>query len=187
MTRYDNNLKLVDMHNLKVPVLGFVAASGTGKTTLLTQLIPILKQNGLRIGLIKHSHHDFEIDRPGKDSFRLRVAGASPVMLVSRYRRAMITEFVQEQEPRLEDQLKQFDRSAVDLILVEGFRAEKFPKIELYRSSLAQPLIYPNDPDIIAIATDEALETPPHLMKLDLNRPEMIAEFIQTHVMNPHD
>ncbi|MDO9047384.1 MAG: molybdopterin-guanine dinucleotide biosynthesis protein B [Methylobacter sp.] len=175
------------MQNAQIPVLGFVAASGTGKTTLLTELIPILKQNGLRIGMIKHSHHDFEIDRPGKDSFRLRKAGTSSVMLVSRYRRAIITEFTPEKEPRLDDQLKQFDQSELDLILVEGFRAEQFPKIELHRPSLEKPLLYPNDPDIIAIATDAALETPDYLMQLELNRPEMIAAFIQYHVMKSHD
>lgn len=86
-------MALTTMKNAKVPILGFAAFSGTGKTTLLTQLIPILKQKGLRIGLIKHSHHDFQIDQPGKDSFRLREAGASPVMLVSTHRRAIITEF----------------------------------------------------------------------------------------------
>jgi len=175
------------MQNARIPVLGFVAASGTGKTTLLAELIPILKQNGLRIGLIKHSHHDFEIDRPGKDSFRLRKAGAASVMLVSRYRRAIITEFAQADEPRLADQLKQFDQSELDLILVEGFRAEQFPKIELHRASLEKPLLYPNDPDIIAIATDTTLETPDYLVQLELNRPEMIAAFIQHHVMNSHD
>jgi len=178
---------LIDMQNAQIPVLGFVAASGTGKTTLLTQLIPILKQSGLRVGLIKHSHHDFEIDRPGKDSFRLREAGASPVMLVSRYRRAIITEFSPEAEPRLDDQLKQFDQSELDLILVEGFRAEQFPKIELHRPSLEKPLLYPNDPDIIAIATDAALETPDYLVQLELNRPETIAVFIQNHIMKSHD
>jgi molybdopterin-guanine dinucleotide biosynthesis protein B len=178
---------LVDMQNTQIPVLGFVAASGTGKTTLLTQLIPILKHSGLRIGLIKHSHHDFEIDRPGKDSFRLREAGASSVMLVSRYRRAIITEFNPEQEPRLDEQLKQFDQAGLDLILVEGFRAEKFPKIELHRSSLEKPLLYPNDPDIIAIATDVALETPAYLMQLELNQPEMIATFIQHTMMKRYD
>lgn len=187
MTSYDNYLMLINMQNAQVPVLGFVAASGTGKTTLLTQLIPILKQNGLRIGLIKHSHHDFEIDQPGKDSFRLREAGASMVMLVSRYRSAIITEFTTRDEPRLDDQLKQVDQSELDLILVEGFRAEKFPKIELHRPSLELPLLYPNDPDIIAIATDVVLETPAHLLQLELNRPEMIAAFIQTHVMKRHD
>ncbi len=175
------------MQNARIPVLGFVAASGTGKTTLLTELIPILKQNGFRIGLIKHSHHDFEIDQPGKDSFRLRKAGASSVMLVSRYRRAIITEFTLEKEPRLDDQLKQFDQSELDLILVEGFRAEQFPKIELHRPSLEKPLLYPNDPDIIAIATDAALETPDYLVQLELNRPEIIAAFIQNHVMKSYD
>ncbi|MGZ5013931.1 MAG: molybdopterin-guanine dinucleotide biosynthesis protein B [Methylobacter sp.] len=175
------------MQNARIPVLGFVAASGTGKTTLLTELIPLLKQNGLRIGLIKHSHHDFEIDQPGKDSFRLRKAGASPVILVSRYRRAIITEFTPEQEPRLDDQLKQLDQSELDLILVEGFRTEQFPKIELHRSSLEKPLLYPNDPDIIAIATDAALDTPDYLTQLELNQPEMIAAFIRNHIMKNHD
>ncbi|WP_333873832.1 molybdopterin-guanine dinucleotide biosynthesis protein B [Methylobacter sp.] len=175
------------MENAQIPVLGFVAASGTGKTTLLTELIPILKQNGLRIGLIKHSHHDFEIDQPGKDSFRLRKAGASSVMLVSRYRRAIITEFAPEKEPRLDDQLKQFDQSELDLILVEGFKAEQFPKIELHRSSFEKALLYPNDPDIIAIATDTTLETPDYLIQLELNRPQMIADFIQNHIMKSHD
>ncbi|MGZ5044468.1 MAG: molybdopterin-guanine dinucleotide biosynthesis protein B [Methylobacter sp.] len=175
------------MQNARIPVLGFVAASGTGKTTLLTELIPLLKQNGLRIGLIKHSHHDFEIDQPGKDSFRLRKAGASPVMLVSRYRRAIITEFTPEQEPRLDDQLKQLDQSELDLILVEGFRTEQFPKIELHRPSLEKPLLYPNDPDIIAIATDAALDTPDYLTQLELNQPEMIAAFIRNHIMKNHD
>jgi molybdopterin-guanine dinucleotide biosynthesis protein B len=175
------------MQNARIPVLGFVAASGTGKTTLLTELIPLLKQDGLRIGLIKHSHHDFEIDQPGKDSFRLRKAGASPVMLVSRYRRAIITEFTPEQEPRLGDQLKQVDQSELDLILVEGFRTEQFPKIELHRPSLEKPLLYPNDPDIIAIATDAALDVPDYLPQLELNRPEMIAAFIRNHVMKNHD
>ncbi|EGW20014.1 molybdopterin-guanine dinucleotide biosynthesis protein B [Methylobacter tundripaludum] len=175
------------MQNAQIPILGFVAASGTGKTTLLTELIPILKQSGLRIGLIKHSHHDFEIDQPGKDSFRLREAGASSVMLVSRYRRAIITEFTPEKEPRLDEQLKQFDQSELDLILVEGFRAEQFPKIELHRPSLEKTLLYPNDPDIIAIATDAALDTPDYLVQLELNRPEMIAAFIQNHVMKSHD
>lgn len=185
MMLHSNNLVVI--LNAQIPVLGFVAASGTGKTTLLTRLIPILKQNGLRIGLIKHSHHDFEIDQEGKDSFRLRKAGASAVMLVSRYRRAIITEFSQKNELRLADQLKQFDQSELDLILVEGFKAERFTKIEVYRASLEKPLLYPDDPDIIAIATDSALETPTYLTQLELNQPEKIAAFIQTYVMKNHD
>jgi molybdopterin-guanine dinucleotide biosynthesis protein B len=164
-------------------MLGFAAFSGTGKTTLLTQIIPILKQHGLRVGLIKHSHHNFQIDQPGKDSFRLREAGASPVMLVSTHRRAIITEISPEQEPRLDDQLKLFDQSELDLILVEGFKAEQFPKIELHRPLLNKPLLYPNDPNIIAIASDCALETPDYLTQLDINQPEMIAAFILNQFM----
>jgi len=175
------------MQHAQIPILGFAAASGTGKTTLLTKLIPVLKHNGLRIGLIKHSHHDFEIDKPGKDSFRLREAGASPVMLVSRYRRVIITELTQGKEPGLDEQLKQFDQTELDLILVEGFRSEIFPKIELHRASLDNPLLYPSDPDIIAIATDSILDTPGYLIQLDINRPEMIAAFIQNHFMKNHD
>ncbi len=171
------------MQHAYVPLLGFAAFSGTGKTTLLTQIIPILKHHGLRIGLIKHSHHNFQIDQPGKDSFRLREAGASPVMLVSTHRRAIITEIAPEQEPRLDDQLKLFDQSGLDLILVEGFKAEPFSKIELHRPSLNKPLLYPNDPNIIAIASDVALETPDTLTQLDINQSEMIAAFILNQFM----
>jgi len=171
------------MQHAQVPILGFAAFSGTGKTTLLTQIIPILKHHGVRIGLIKHSHHNFQIDQPGKDSFRLREAGASPVMLVSTHRRAIITEISPEQEPRLDDQLKLLDQSELDLILVEGFKAEQFPKIELHRPSLNKPLLYPNDPNIIAIASDCTLETPDYLIQLDMNQPEIIADFILNQFM----
>jgi molybdopterin-guanine dinucleotide biosynthesis adapter protein len=171
------------MQHAHIPMLGFAAFSGTGKTTLLTQTIPILKRHGLRIGLIKHSHHNFQIDQPGKDSFRLREAGASPVMLVSTHRRAIITEITPEREPRLDEELKLFDQSELDLILVEGFKAEQFPKIELHRPSLNKPLLYSNDPNIIAIASDCALETPDYLTQLDINQPEMIANFILNKFM----
>ena len=180
------------MKNAQTPILGFAAFSGTGKTTLLCKLIPLLKKSDLRVGLIKHSHHNFEIDKPGKDSFKLREAGASPVMLVSSHRRAIITEFNPTIEPDLDEQLKHFDQSELELILVEGFKAENFPKIELYRPTLQKPLLFPHDPNIIAIATDEEIEltpdntqlsadkianiTPPR--SLDLNAPSQIVEFI---------
>lgn len=166
------------MRNAHIPVLGIAAYSGTGKTTLLTQLIPLLKQQGLRLGIIKHSHHSFEIDKPGKDSFRLRKAGASPVMLVSRHRRAVITEIESNKEPRLDDQLKLFDKTGLDLILVEGFKSERFPKIEIHRPQLNNPLLYPNDPSVIAIATDVRIAVPNNLINLDLNNPVTIADFI---------
>ncbi|WP_024298495.1 molybdopterin-guanine dinucleotide biosynthesis protein B [Methylomicrobium lacus] len=169
------------MQHAQKPILGFAAASGTGKTTLLTQLIPLLKQRGLRVGLIKHSHHSFDIDHPGKDSYRLRMAGASPVMLVSKYRYAIINEFETPEEPSLDRQLKILDQSGLDLILVEGFKAEKFPKIELHRPSLQRPLLFPDDPDIIAIASDSPVEAPESLVKLDLNRADLIARFILEH------
>lgn len=166
------------MRNAQVPILGFAAYSGTGKTTLLTQLIPQLKQHGLRIGLIKHSHHRFDIDHPSKDSFRLREAGAATVMLVSSHRRAIITEFAEPSDPNLNDQLAELNQSQLDLILVEGFKQEQFPKIELHRPVLNKPLIYPGDPDIIAVATDVPLIIPAHLHLLDINQPLDIAHFI---------
>jgi molybdopterin-guanine dinucleotide biosynthesis adapter protein len=172
------------MNNAKVPILGFAAVSGTGKTTLLTQLIPLLKKRGLRIGLIKHSHHDIQIDQPGKDSYRLREAGASPVMLVSSHRRAIITEFTAIKEPVLDEELLAFDQEGLDLILVEGFKATPFPKIELHRPSLGKPLLYPNDPDIVAVASDIALELPSHLMPLDLNQPGQIAYYVINTFLN---
>ncbi|NJA05466.1 molybdopterin-guanine dinucleotide biosynthesis protein B [Methylococcaceae bacterium WWC4] len=160
------------------PLLGFAAYSGTGKTTLLTRLLPLLKANRLKVGVIKHSHHDFEIDQPGKDSYRLRLAGATPVMLVSRFRRAIISELSAATEVTLAEQLAAFPSAGLDLILVEGFRDERYPKIELHRSALGKPLLYPSDPSIIAIACDTRLRPEPPIPKLDLNDPSAIADFI---------
>lgn len=172
------------MQNIRIPILGFAAFSGTGKTTLLTQVIPILKRRGLNIGVIKHSHHNFEIDKPGKDSFRLRAAGATPVMLVSSHRRAIITEFSQPIEPRLDEQLTYLDQSSLDLILVEGFKSEHFPKIELHRPVLKKPLLCLDDPDIIAVASDRRLDIPANFIQLDLNDNNMIADFILQRVLD---
>lgn len=170
------------MKNAKIPVLGFAAPSNTGKTTLLTKLIPLLRDAGLRVGLIKHCHHNFEIDQPEKDSYRLRKSGASPVMLVSSRRRAIITEFNTMAKPTLDTQLAAFDQSTLDLILVEGFKTEPLPKIELFRAALNHPLLFPNDPTIIALATDtkNIQLTPKRPTLLDLNQPTEIAAFILT-------
>lgn len=166
-----------------IPVLGIIAASGTGKTTLLVRLIPILTARGIRIALIKHSHHDFEIDHPNKDSYLLRKAGATPVLLISRYRRAIISDLNLDQEPSLLEQLHQLDVSSLDLVLVEGFSNEAIPKIELHRKRLNMPLRCIDDPSVIAVATDEPLTLTPLLIQLDLNQPEQIARFILDRIL----
>lgn len=163
----------------EVRILGFAAYSGTGKTTLLKSLIPLLKKRGLRVGVVKHAHHSFEIDRPGKDSFELRKAGASPVMLSSSRRRAIITEHDTPREPHLVEELQHFDHTELDLILVEGFKNEPIPKIELHRPALGKPLLYPRDKCIIALATDQKERfDPAPLPVLDLNDPWQVADFI---------
>ena len=169
---------MAELTNVRVPLLGFAAASGTGKTTLLKQLIPLLKAQGLRIGLIKHSHHQADIDHPGKDSYVLRQAGATPVMLSSSTRRALIIEHETPAEPSLNEELRYFDQTAVDLILVEGFKRESFPKIELCRAELVPPRLYQDDSHIIAIATDQPLDIPAAIPQLDLNDAEAICRFI---------
>ncbi|EPD13667.1 MAG: molybdopterin-guanine dinucleotide biosynthesis protein MobB [Cycloclasticus pugetii] len=169
------NSHTADNSSPPAPILGFVANSGTGKTTLISQLIPILNERGLKTGLIKHSHHDFEIDQPGKDSYRLRKAGASPVVLVSSHRRAVITE-LDGNEPTLAEQLGCFPPGSVDLVIVEGFKHTFYPKIELHRAELNAPFLYTNDPSIIAIASNTNLST--ELPHFDINKPEQIANFI---------
>ncbi|MBV1951403.1 MAG: molybdopterin-guanine dinucleotide biosynthesis protein B [Cycloclasticus sp.] len=157
------------------PVVGFIANSGTGKTTLLSRLLPILKERGFKIGLIKHSHHDFDIDQPGKDSYRLRKAGASPVVLVSSHRRAVITE-LGSQEPTLAEQLYCFPAGSVDLVIVEGFKDEDYAKIELHREELKNPLMQPHDPSIIAIVSNQQLTA--NVPVIALSEPSQVADFI---------
>jgi molybdopterin-guanine dinucleotide biosynthesis protein MobB len=167
------------------PVVGFAAGSGTGKTTLLSRLIPILSERGFKVGLVKHSHHDFDIDQPGKDSYRLRKAGASPVVLVSSHRRAVITELASG-EPTLAEQLACFTVGSIDLVVVEGFKHEAFPKIELHRRELNGPFLHVNDDSIVAIASDDNLLVT--IPVLDINNPEQIANFIIRRFLNTdHD
>ena len=166
------------MNSFRVPVLGFAAYSGTGKTTLLVRLIPILKEQGIRVALVKHAHHDFDIDTPGKDSYELRKAGADQVLVASNKRRALIKEMSVEAEPRLHDLIKELDLEHVDLVLVEGFRHLSLPKIELHRPSLNKGLICLEDGNVIAVASDEKIDTG-DLPLLDINRPEDIQSFIK--------
>lgn len=161
------------------PLLAFVAASGTGKTTLLEQLIPLLRAHGLRLAVIKHTHHDFDMDQPGKDSYRMRAAGAQQVMLASRRRWALLTEHCDERpEPRLAELVQALDYRALDLILVEGFKHETVHKIELHRPALGRPPLFPNDPQIIAVACDAPPAAATALPLLDLNDPAAIAAFV---------
>lgn len=160
------------------PVLGLVAYSGTGKTTLLTQVIPLLRQRGLRIALIKHAHHAFDIDTPGKDSHRLREAGAEQVMIASRDRWVWMRETPGHAEASLGEMIERLQPTGLDLILVEGFKHEHYRKIELRRQGLDNPRLYVDDPDIIAVATDAPLQPPTDLPVLDINNPAAIADFI---------
>lgn len=164
-----------------LPVVGFAAHSGTGKTTLLSHLIPLLNERGFKVGLIKHSHHDFDIDQPGKDSYRLRKAGASPVVLVSSHRRAVITE-LSGTEPTLAEQLYCFSNTDIDLVIVEGFKQEHFAKIELHRAELDNPLLHTTDASIIAIASDSELSV--NIPCLDINKPEQVADFMIQQFLN---
>lgn len=163
-----------------VPLLGFCAYSGTGKTTLLKRLIPLLTAEDVSVGVIKHAHHLFEIDQEGKDTYELRKAGASQMLIASRRRMAWIQEFDgTNDEPVLEEVLPSMKSGLLDLILVEGFKHGGFPKIELHREALRKPLMFPEDPNIIAVATDYPLRPPARpIPRLDLNDAEQVAGFI---------
>jgi molybdopterin-guanine dinucleotide biosynthesis protein B len=166
------------LNNAHLPILGFAAFSGTGKTTLLVKLLALLRARGYRVGVVKHAHHSFETDKPGKDSYELRKAGARQTLVGSRRRWALVAEMEGEREPRLDDLLRHLDQNALDFILVEGFKAERFPKIELHRPGLGHPLLHPDDDSIVAIATDAPLTTKTTLPVLNLNRPDEIAAFV---------
>lgn len=163
-----------------IPVLGFAAWSGTGKTTLLKQLLPRLQQRGLRIGCIKHAHHDFDVDIPGKDSYELRHAGASQMLIASARRWALMTEDPQDEAPQLTELLVKLDTTQLDMVLVEGFKAENYPKIELYRPAVGKPLRCEQDRNIIAIATDDPAALPAALTLpiLDINNLDEIEAFV---------
>ena len=165
-----------------IPLLGFAAYSGTGKTTLLEALLPKLTQRGLRVGALKHAHHDFDIDKPGKDSYRLRKAGANQMVIASHLRYAKITE-TPENEAEFTTLLQQFDIEHLDLILVEGCKNIAFPKIELHRESVGKPWLYPHDDSIIAVASDQPLSATSHqLTSLNINDIDAIATFVTEYV-----
>lgn len=177
---------------LAVPVLGFAAFSGTGKTTLLCELVPLLRARGLRLGLLKHSHHAFEVDRPGKDSFLLRQAGAAQLVVASRQRSVVLQQHPEADDPaggrqtRMADFLHRLNAAAasdLDLLLVEGYKYAPLPKIELHRPSLGHPLLAPDDPLVIAVASDGSLRLPAALPLLDINAPAAVAAFVLDHYL----
>ena len=162
---------------LPMNVFGFAGFSGSGKTMLIERLIPLFVKAGIRVSLIKHAHHDFDMDIPGKDSWRHRQAGCTEVMVSSSSRWAIIHELKGEQEPGLDEQLTHM--SPVELVLVEGYKREPIPKLEIWRPEVRKPFLYPDDPHIIAIASTQSLDC--LLPQFDLNDPSMIAGFIMRH------
>jgi molybdopterin-guanine dinucleotide biosynthesis protein B len=161
-----------------VKIFGFAGYSGSGKTTLIEQLIPLFTERGISVSLVKHAHHTFDIDQPGKDSYRHRKAGCREVLVTSSRRWALIHELRGAPEAELAEHVERM--SACDLLLVEGFKRERIPKLEVYRAQVGEPLIHPYDENIVAIASDARLET--SLPQFDLNAPAAIAEFILAHV-----
>ena len=176
------------MIRFPLPLIGLCAYSGTGKTTLLTRLIPVFNGKNLRIGVVKHAHHNFDIDHPGKDSYEFRQAGAGQIAVTSKKRTAWIKEFNDDRdEPELSDALSVLDITTLDLVLVEGFKAESFPKIELHRPGLGKPLMCTHDKNIIALATDEYVATTASVHQLDLNNVTEIADFIISYISDNSD
>ncbi|EJG1534290.1 bifunctional molybdopterin-guanine dinucleotide biosynthesis adaptor protein MobB/molybdopterin molybdotransferase MoeA [Vibrio parahaemolyticus] len=169
-------------HTLNIPILGFAAYSGTGKTTLLEALLPKLTEACLRIGMLKHAHHNFDVDKPGKDSYRLRKAGASQMLIASRNRFALMTE-TPEAEAEFEYLLTRFDEDKLDVVLVEGCKNIAFPKIELHREEVGKPWLYPHDENIIAIASDTA-ELDSELPQMNINDLDAIAQFVLQYVQD---
>jgi len=139
-------------------IFGFAGWSGSGKTTLIEKLIPRVIARGMTVALVKHAHHSFEIDQPGKDSHRHRIAGCSEVLITSDVRWALIRELRGEPELTLDAALARL--SPCNLVLVEGFKASPIPKLEVWRESVGKPLLHPEDPHIVAVATDSRSAVP---------------------------
>ena len=155
-------------------VFGFAGYSGSGKTTLIENVIPVLIRRGLRVSLVKHAHHAFDVDQPGKDSYRHRKAGAGEVMLTSAKRWILMHENIEEPESELPEQLQRM--SPCDLVLVEGFKKQSIPKLEIHRKAHGAPFLFANDPHIVGIATDEAVVS--KLAQFSLEDYETIAAFV---------
>ncbi|MFV0679780.1 molybdopterin-guanine dinucleotide biosynthesis protein B [Ottowia sp.] len=163
-------------------VVGITGYSGAGKTQLIERLIPALKKRGLRVSVVKHAHHRFDIDHAGKDTYRHRAAGALEVVIASRHRLALMREFEQEADLSVHHLLAEL-YDGVDWVLVEGFRGSDIPKLEVWRPASGHPARYPDDEQMTAIATDAPgqLPAPTALPVLDLNQPEAVAQWLLDH------
>jgi molybdopterin-guanine dinucleotide biosynthesis protein MobB len=171
----------IDPLKLNIPIVGFVGYSGSGKTTLLAKVITELSALGFRIGVLKHAHHRFDIDQPGKDSYVLRHAGAKQTMVASQNRWALMTETPNRaQDPQLAELIPQLDQAQLDLILVEGFKHTHYPKLEVFRPAVNSALLYPNDPDIIALVTNakSQIDISQKIPVLDLDDARQVAQFV---------
>jgi len=146
-------------------VIGLAGWSGAGKTTLLTRVIPLLRGQGLSVSVIKHAHHSFDVDVPGKDSWRHRQAGAEEVLVSSAQRWALMHELRGAREPHLTELLKKLSR--VDLVIVEGYKSEPHRKVEVHRAANGKPLLFPDDPGIAGLVSDVAVETDLPTVHLD--------------------
>ena len=155
-------------------VMGFAGWSGSGKTTLVEQVIGVLTARGLAVSLVKHAHHSFDIDHAGKDSWRHRQAGCREVMVSSGQRWSLTRELRGDAEATLDDLLAKL--GPCDVVLVEGFKRAEIPKIEVYRKEVTEPLLFPEDGRIVAVATDT--DVPTTLPTLDINDPEAVVDFI---------
>jgi molybdopterin-guanine dinucleotide biosynthesis protein B len=162
-------------------IVGLAGWSGSGKTTLVTKLIPRLIARGLRVSTLKHAHHGFDLDQPGKDSFMHRAAGATEVIISSAKRWAILHEPCEEPEWDLGALVGKI--SPVDLVLAEGFKRDAFPKLEIHRTVNGKPLLHPKDPHIIAVAADSPLPDAT-VPVIDLNNNDAIADLLLKHVVS---
>ena len=159
-------------------IFGIAGWSGSGKTTLLTRMIPLLTSRGISVSTVKHAHHAFDVDQPGKDSYLHRQAGAVEVMVSSAYRWALMHEHRGAPEPTLDELIAHM--TPVDLLIVEGFKRQSLPKLEVHRPSVGKPLICREDPTVLAVASDEPIQDLP-VPRLELGDVPGIAEFVLAH------